>query len=586
MSLSKYSAQLVLSLLFVPLALGTVVTHLSRLLGLSYISYVNIISVVLLLAVPATLLYFNKRYLLINRYDKLVTALLAFLGILTALVAVYSFRPAGDDYYYIPNTVYYLENPTAPLGDEIHFIDTGGKNFQSLTWGTSVSYDYLRSIPSYVSDISFLTTYYILSVAVAGFALPLALYLLFSLFSKKGLHILVAIGLTIGVTLLLGETHRSLGNFYLTRIFQGKVVLTAIVIPLFTYYSLLYLKGGERFYLLQLFLISTAAAGMSSTSIILLVPLALIFSIANGLSTKYLLNFSYLLLFSLFLLLNSSLDITNPDSPVNRNFPSTFGGQIELFINPQQPISLIVIVVTTVTALLLTKGKKRKLLILWILVFFGLYFNPIVWELFYKSFIGPNIYWRLIFVFPFPLVLAISVLELLKKFNKTEKQLSIAMGLAALLVVAHFVIPTTVYKTDSIFGIPDIKLPQEETAIAREIVSRVSPGPMLAPPPISSLIPLITSKSPQIRSRALVEDIWWEHINEAAEGKLRLEAFRYLAGQNDKFASFKEVVIYNKITSIVAHESLEDDTAFLKFLEDSGYKYTGKAQHYILFEQM
>lgn len=108
--------------------------------------------------------------------------------------------------------------------------------------GTSNPYEYLNALIAVGFCLDFLSVYYLIMPGISGFMIPIAIFLAIVHFSDDERSSIVGTLLTVFVLLLLGETHRTFGNFSFVRIFQGKSILLSIGVPLFIGFSIKYFK--------------------------------------------------------------------------------------------------------------------------------------------------------------------------------------------------------------------------------------------------------------------------------------------------------------------------------------------------------
>ena len=199
-----------------------------------------------------------------------------------ALVTLVSHRIDADDSFCLPNAAYYVRTPTAPMGFEVHFIDSGADEPLTSYHRCSLPFEYVQAMVARATGLDILTVYYIVAPALFGLLLPLVWFYLLSRFTKSG-HAAVFGALLICVCLLLmGAQHRSFGNYAFNRMFQGKTVALAIGIPAFTALTIDYFRAGGIRTWLPLVALSTAMIGCSVASTILVPLQAIILALAAG----------------------------------------------------------------------------------------------------------------------------------------------------------------------------------------------------------------------------------------------------------------------------------------------------------------
>ena len=87
---------------------------------------------------------------------------------------------------------------------------------------------------------------------------------------------------------------------------------------------------------------------------------------------------------------------------------------------------------------------------------------------------------------------------------------------------------------------PGYLLPQDEIQVANEIIDIALPGPMLAPPEISGLIPIFSSNHPQIRIQENEVYLWLTSCGRPMEvSEARIGAANFISGKPKYFDEFQ-----------------------------------------------
>src|SRR5688500_20221396 len=102
----------------------------------------------------------------------------------------------------------------------------------------------MRGAAARISGLSILTIYYLVTPAVIGALIPLAIYYLASRFTSQSID--AALGTAVAVTLLalLGEESRTFGNYFLGRPYQGKALLLSVEMAVFAAASIDFLRSA------------------------------------------------------------------------------------------------------------------------------------------------------------------------------------------------------------------------------------------------------------------------------------------------------------------------------------------------------
>ena len=576
------------------LASLTIFTHIAQISSLQFEKYLLFSPVIALITLIGVAIVSRKWISQINVKDRDVLLFILLISLIGAILSLIIHRSDSDDFYYIPNIIYYLQNPTAKMGFDIHFFYAEGSPFVSHMTNTALPYEYIQSILSYYTNIEFLWFYYLLFPAIVGALIPLSLFYALFYFSDKTRNNAIAVLITIAIILLLGETHRTVGNFAFARAFQGKALFLSTGIPLFTGFSLDYLKKPSLFSWIALFTVVTSMVGTTATACILLPALASIFVIIYsskinrfrfkslfGWIISYCLTLGYALIYALAIR-NYALSYAGIDSPQNRGWPTDFWGHLNFFINWEIPLTLLIAISSMVVSLILS--TKRKELMIWIAASFILYLNPLSAGFLIENVTSPNIYWRMFYILPFPLTFALSVSCILKhtdSFLKREKLIASVLLLMTFLLSLHKPLNKASVFSHSNKGArinnPKRKIYKKPVFIAKKIVQVAPPGVMLAPRRVAGYVTMIDSQYPQLASRTEGIETWLTYRNKAEEAQLRIEAAQFVAGDESLFNSFKKLVfLYKDLESIVIAKSIWEKAEVQDFLQQNGFAFYHK----------
>jgi len=492
--------------------------------------------------------------------------------LLSALLCLVSHRPDQDDFAYVPNVIYYLEHPDEPMGFKVHFIDSGREDEPFASYHRcSIPFEYSQGIVSYITGMHLLTVYYFFGPALFGCMIPLVWFYIISRFSFPP-HAAVTGAFFICLSLILmGEQHRSFGNFAFNRISQGKTVMFTVGIPLFVGLTMEFFQLPSVRRWVYLFVTSVAMVGLTTTAAMMIPLLAIVLSISCSLSYvttmkariitifKYLFTLVYPALYAGSILL-LSMDQLGIDKPINRGWPTTFLGSAKLVLNG--PVVILFLIAGTISAIVLVQKRERRFLITWDVLVIVLYLNPLVSPFVIKYVTSPNIYWRLFYLLPFPLVLGLSGAALASQLETvgTRWRRVILIGAGAFLLAAH--LPAS---SSSVFrcgpnvtklGMPRYKVKEVYLEQARKVLALNPPlGTMLAPQGVDTMILMLSAQYPQISYKATGILMWMEECGRRNEGMHRIVASRFLGGRIGKkdLKSLVWVIRQNpQIRSIVA----------------------------------
>ena len=192
----------------------------------------------------------------------LVLGVAAGLGVFSLFVL----RPDADDVYYVNRAQWVADHGTLPTRDTL-FSD---QVYVALEHPQVTSYEGLAGAVAHVLHRPAGDIVYYVVPPLATFLATLALWRLLRAWRVR--LPLVALGIALLFLVMGGADHTSFGNFFLGRMFQGKVLFVAAVVPLLFALLTEWSRRPTRPGLALLVLTGVAAVGLTSTAV-LLVPL-------------------------------------------------------------------------------------------------------------------------------------------------------------------------------------------------------------------------------------------------------------------------------------------------------------------------
>ena len=583
--LSIIIIEIIMFIFFGILASFTIATHISQIMGLSFQTYSYF--AILLSTVPIIIGLIYAKDLIDHTVTKDTNALVLIFGVslVVATLGLISHSSGSDQFFYVPNAVYMLNHPEEPMSFNVHFFDSGENcNTESLSWGTSNPFEYTRAVLAGLLNLNYLTVHYLVTSFVVSLLIPLAIYLAINHFSKNTLNAAIGTLFTIGVLLLLGETQRTFGSFTITKAINGKTLLFAVGLPLFISTTMNYFRYHTRFYWGSLFIISTGLVGASSTTIFLLPALAVVLTISHYFISNepkkytkhavfYGFSFGYLFIYAVFLATNITTNL-GLDSPVNVGYPSSFLGHLYLFVNPELPITPVVLIIFTILAIFFTHGKLRILLSAWIISSIILFLNPLVAPILIRYITSSNVYWRLFYIFPFPLVVGVVAVNLVEIVSRVSRigQVAMLIFITVALVSPHFFSESSSVLQTTEIRIPPTyhKLPTHLLEIVNQIISTVPGGAMLTPKELSGMIPMVSSEHPQVVINSNEVRLWLGECGKDDLADLRLASSDFVGGSKRKLSEFQEYlnVEGRNLNSIVLARRVLTDNSIKRVLQE------------------
>lgn len=514
--------------------------------------------------------------------------LLATLALACALLALFAVKPNADDTIYLANPLWDFENPAHPITGyyPFAFIEPQARlsilSLQANAMFCSVAASWLHVQPQDV--------YYFLLPSLAGLALPCVWYLLLRLFSENRAAVLAGVACVVLVLCLDGATHRAPGSFALVRIWQGKVILKALLTPFALWAMLRMLCAGGLFNGVLVFATGVAALGMSIVSAFYFPFLAalacgshwLIFPRTAPLGRRILTPL-LLVLYPVGLMLPQYLLIKNALSqlPSEKSWPVTLETLVEFVYGWPSP-TLVAFGLGLTLLLVLKRFRLAAWTGLWAgVVLVGLLI-PGMGKWVAENLTSHDTLWRIFYTLPFLLVAGLGVLALYERVSGSRPwSYAIWSGLGALLclVASLAFVPGSISPfnpSDTAFAFPPRhKLPPNEVAIGRMVAGSDLPGgSMFAALPVSRTLPLLTSRFRQgeLRSGFIMLPLTI-FAGDIDKGLGRMAAHRFVGGQQldatGKQALRKE--LENPYDYLVLHKSALEYPGVEHLLREKGY---------------
>jgi hypothetical protein len=266
-------------------------------------------------------------------------------------------------------------------------------------------------------------------------------------------------------------------------------------------------------------------------------------------------------------------------------FPDHYRGQFELVFSSPTSFTFLSALASLAIAVLLVEPGVRRFLIGWVGSGLVLFLNPIAMPLITEHLTSDNIYWRLFYTMPFPLVLGLSGALAIERWFPGQAKLLIA---TAGTVVALVIGLTMGFPAPSVFGeLPFAFAKTKVTRYAEEevgqILSRTPPGAMLAPLRHRVLIPLYDADRtfPVIRNFAVFqsaivaqnEGLAWE----------RIRAGRFVQGDAPGALKAFASVIADGIRTVVLDLEVEQDPRARLVLSVHGFEERFRDRRYVVF---
>ena len=181
-----------------------------------------------------------------------------------AVFAMFTLRPNPDDLYYLNLSQWVAEHGSFPLRDTIF----ANLTYPMSNWPPVASYDALVGAAAHLLGTQAGTIEYVVVTPLATALSVLALWRL--LRAWRAPHLALTLSAAMVFLLLDGtSSYATPGNLFLTRLWQGKVILLCLLVPLLLVYALRYVERPSRSTGAWLLLGGVASVALSTTAIFL-----------------------------------------------------------------------------------------------------------------------------------------------------------------------------------------------------------------------------------------------------------------------------------------------------------------------------
>ncbi|WP_266183406.1 hypothetical protein [Dyella humicola] len=538
---------LTLALLLSPLAAATLLVRVAVYGGLSFhLAALLQTGLTLSLAAGALVLamvYRRDLWALARAANKEALVWMLVACALGALAATCLHRPDADDVIYLPKVLYLLAHSDARIDGLIP--ELAHSPALSLPIAAApyypTSYEFVQAVFAHVSGLDFLKVYYVLAPCAAAAFGVLFIILNLRLLGLSARTAAICAALLVPVLLLMGESHRSFGNFTLVRMFQAKCAFIFVGLQASIAVSLLFFKEPKAARWVTLLVGFLAVVGMTTTALIMLPLLAIPLFVSWWCTESHRRVIPVGVAYGLALLpvaafaldyRRYALERAGYGSDLNAGFPNTFMGQLDLVTGGSSlPTAFVVFALAAGICLYSWRVRRHAFLLLWTAIAFALYLNPWSAPGIMKFVATENIYWRLFYLLPVPLMIGMALgygLDRIGPDARAGRHLPwlalLAFGLA--VVVA----PTSVTRKDNGVRIapPGLTL-DAYAADARACLALAKPGSVLAPIPLAQDMVLLSAEHTLLITR--VDFLKNALFNEPDEFNRRYSAAKFITGE-------------------------------------------------------
>jgi MFS family permease len=270
-------------------------------------------------------------------------------------------------------------------------------------------------------------------------------------------------------------------------------------------------------------------------------------------------------------------------------FPSSFPGQLALvFGDPAKPFLWFYVVALAVGWVSLHEWKERAFLVGWMLAAMAL-LNSLLFPVVTSYLTSYNAYWRLFYLLPFLLAVGIAAAGLAVRLG-ARRPAHHVLAVALLLGVAAFGNLVEPFSSRAVFtrmplAVAGYKIDPSVQEDVRLILERAEPGAMLAPLHYSAVIPLFTTKFPQVAVRGFMLRHTAIANGEPELGESRMRAVRWVSGGAGPGAAqgMTELLAREELENVVVGARTAAKPQLLRLLHQHGFQRVLRQPRFSLF---
>jgi hypothetical protein len=511
---------------------------------------------------------------------------------LAGLAATCLHRADADDAIYLPKLVHYLSYPASTVDGSIYEITSSSvlKFPRAATTYYPTSYEFAQGAFALLSGVDLLTVYYVIAPLLAGVIGMLAMLINIRSFGTSFRAASYSAALLVPVILLLGESHRSYGNLSLARAFQSKFAFFLFGLPIFLGVSLAFFRSRDATTWLCLLVVSVALSGMTTSALVMLPMLAIVLLAAwlitvgghEGwvkLGVTYAMTLVPTLLFALDYRRYAVANV-GFGSALNDAFPRDFSGQFGLLEQGDgAPISLVCFGAALLVCL--ARAKRNAFVLTWSLLAILLYLNPLTAPWIMRFVSSENIYWRLFYLLPFPLIIGIACAKTIDSLPCAVAGCKEGIAVLVLLIACLFISPTSVLREENGMRIGSPGPTLDALATDALGIAKLAPaGVVLAPVAVAQDMAILSAKHVQVATRA--DFMANAQRGELGENQLRLRAALFISGEGGRMEDMVEVLNRDRPgTVVLARRAVSSDV--IHALVEDGLHRAGAVGQWVVY---
>jgi hypothetical protein len=408
-----------------------------------------------------------------------------------AILSLYLVRPAADDAYYARVSSWIAAHGSFPTRDVL-FSDNV---LPAVIYPPIASFEPLIGTIGHVAPVAVPSLLYL---GVTPFASALSVLAMWRLLRRWATPMVgIALSVTVVFLLYAAQSHNTLGNLFIGRIWEGKVAFLVILVPLLFVFLTDYVERPSNWRLFLLGAAGAAAVGLTSSALFLVPVIAAGCLAPFGLRAprQAFLGFAAVTAYPLGALVVRAL--LGGRRAAEDAASDVVAGKLVHLVLGTGTLALVVVTAMLVGPIVVRRLAAAPMTAGVVALVFFLYAPPLPRLVFDVTGIG-RVLWRLTWCVPAALLVGVVATGVLAHARPRALRVLPAIGLVALLVAAGSAVWSRIPVADS----PTLKLPFGTVQAARRIVSAARPGDVvLAPRQLSQTVSIMSGEVTTVAPR-------------------------------------------------------------------------------------
>ena len=494
----------------------------------------------------------------------ILTNILLILVLLQIILTQKYYRSDADDSFYVSNSKLFLESKN------LNEYDSSMGNEEL---GTVPMYDFqiwesLIAVYGYFLNVEPVVVAHTFLVPILLIMCTASMYVLGKTFFKNSENILLFIIFLTIFSLFGGYSTYSFGSRILSRIWQGKTVYHAIVLPAVIAYSM---RKLDFAYGVDMFICMIASVGLNPTSLFIIgfeigfIALSLALYKKNYRYIIYIIpELCIVIFFALIIYLRTSNYPLQMESASSIDYVGIFN-ILKKFFGGFSWIYIILYACFTYFGYKYGSDEERVSLYIFSLLMLIFVWNPISGKIVAENITKVSTFWRVYWLFPFSYAISASFIHILDKLNnKIVKYTALTFFILLIILPGkwliskenNFIVATNIYR-----------LPDDVVKIGDYISKENEKGIMLATDEVSTTIRQLYTNVELICSRIqyVLDLIYYRGKQDDAEKRIEMQ--NIIDGNSEKIDMLEEYLNEYDVKWIVVKKDREEVIKYLNSIE-------------------